>query len=49
MAGLDGIQNYGGDDLLVERIEILHNPCYVRKANRSLAYLTLIDSSRWDS
>ena len=48
VAGLDGIQNFGGPDLLVQRLEILHNPCYVRKANRSLAYLSLIDGSRWD-
>ena len=48
VAGLDGIQNFGWPDLLVERLEVLHNPCYVRKANRSLAYLTLVDGSRWD-
>ena len=48
VAGLDGIQNIGFADLMVERLEILHNPCYVRKANRSLAYLSLIDGSRWD-
>ena len=48
VAGLDGIQNFGGPDLLVEEFEIFHNPCYVRKANRSLAYLSLIDGSRWD-
>ena len=47
-AGLDGIQNFGGNDLLVERFEVLHNPCYVRKANRSIAYMTLLDGSRWD-
>ena len=48
VAGLDGIQNFGWPDLLVEEFEIFHNPCYVRKANRSLAYLSLIDGSRWD-
>ena len=48
VAGLDRIQNFGGPDLLVEEFEIFHNPCYVRKANRSLAYLSLVDGSRWD-
>ena len=48
VAGLNGVQNYGGDDLIVERFEALFNPCYVRKANRSLAYLSLVDGSRWD-
>ena len=48
VAGIDGIQNYGDDDLNIERFEVLHNPCYVRKANHSLAYLSLIDGSRWD-
>ena len=48
VAGLDGIDDIGEDNLHVERLEILHNPCYVRKANRSLAYMTLLDGSRWD-
>ena len=48
VAGLNGIQDYGGPNLQVERFEALFNPCYVRKANRSLAYLTLLDGSRWD-
>ena len=48
VAGLDGIADIGEGNLHVERFEVLHNPCYVRKANRSLAYMTLIDGSRWD-
>ena len=28
VAGIDGIQNYGDDDLNIERFEVLHNPCY---------------------
>ena len=48
VAGLNEVQNYGGEDILVERFEVLFNPCYVRKANRLLSYLTLLDGSRSD-
>ena len=42
VAGIDGIQNYEDDDLNIERFEVLHNPCYVRKANRCVGF-----SLRW--
>jgi hypothetical protein len=46
ISGLNGSTFSGNQQL--RRFHAEYFPCYVRKANLSLAYLTLIDGARWE-